>query len=148
VKSRFYPILVVAVVQVMVALPLLTQGYSLVAVSFGLEGIGYYYFLSGLAGVAAGSISVFILKEIAETDGKILPTQGVSSGLFGLLAALYASWLFSPLSLPGQTILFQVAGPRGPIDAWTSAFIYYMLYNLPFIYTYLDRKNKEMENIT
>lgn len=133
-------VLIVAVFQILLVFPLLTLGYVLIVVLFGLQNLVYYYVLSGIVGIVIGKTSVFIFKETSETHGKLLPTKGVSAGLFGMLTALYASWLFSPYSLPFDFMAIPEIGPRGPMDTWIAAFVYYMMFNLPFIYIYLKER--------
>ncbi|MFP4117158.1 MAG: hypothetical protein ACLFTY_04030 [Candidatus Aenigmatarchaeota archaeon] len=139
--SRLAPMFVIAVIQLIVIVPVILLSYTLMSSFLEFGNLFFHYTFSGLLGLALGLILITIINKRFDVDGGSLNYYGASSGLFGLSAVLYSSWIISPGGYwPYETIFSGASNIGSPMNIWIAAFVYYMLFNTPFVYIYFYQK--------
>ncbi len=139
----FISVILTGALQVLLIIFTMTIGYSLLSLIFRVENLLFHYSVSAILGLFLGFSCVLINRKKFHSRGKVLLSDGVSSGLFGIMAILYASWLISPMGWPVRTVFTGAVNPGHPMNAWISAFLFYMFLNTPFIYFYLSDKEEK-----
>lgn len=136
-SSNFVPIFIVIALQITLVMPSIVLGYTLLTPYLAINNLFYHYIISGILGLTVGLISIIIINTKFNISRKAINHYGASAGLFGMLVVLYSSWLISSMgSWPYETIIANTLSPGSPINTWIAAFVYYMLFNTPFVYLY------------
>ncbi|GEM_PF-2642589 len=142
-QYKFISVIVLAAIQIVVILPTMLFGYTLLASLIQIESLVYHYLVSGVLGVLLGTLSTAIINKKYDISKKAINYYGASAGIFGMMSIMYMSWLISPAaSWIENTVLSGGLDPGNPMNIWISAFVYYMLFNTPFVYLYFHENGK------